>query len=65
MAKGRDHCGPVTITFPPDAPLGEYQLLLGFYAPAADNVRLTLQSDETNRVQQGNQALIVSVMVAQ
>lgn len=63
--RGEIIADPITLTFPPDAPLGEYQLLLGFYAPEADNVRLALQSDEENRVQQENQALIVSVTVAE
>ncbi len=54
---------PVTIAFPPNAPAGEYELYVGFYAPEAGGLRLPLQSDEAGRVQNGDQAAILRVTV--
>jgi hypothetical protein len=54
---------PVVITFPPDAPAGEYPLLLGFYAPEAGGVRAPLQSDEAGRVLGADVAEIARVTV--
>ena len=55
---------PLTITFPPDAPAGDYEVLLGFYAPDQDGARAPLSSAEAGRVLGGEQALLVRVTVA-
>ena len=54
----------MTITFPPDAPAGDYEVRLGFYAPEQEGMRASLRSEEAGRVLDGDQALLMRVTVA-